>query len=326
MAKSIVLAADRPGGHTNIRAMELYNRLKDVADRQYLYSRRRLLRGMQRRIFFPWIVGRLAKQYDCLWCWGVRQIEYFRGPVIVDIDDPTFTAAEIKLLNQANVQLVVTTTRQLRRQLGRAGCQKPIAVIPSGWNPENLALSSPADQQAGKPAGRLVIGCCAPYLKPLDIKLLLDSLGIIKQRLSDFEIWLIGQAGPWLNDYLEQYSEIKLLGYKPHRQLLQFVSGFDIAVYPRTVDYGGRFSIKLIEYLGCGIPVVANSVAEAFLVQEAGGGLVVDKTGFAEAILKLAVDPQLRRRLGDKGRRYAADYSWEGIAQRYRREVFEKCL
>lgn len=319
MTKPVVLLADRPSSHTNIRTLELWDQLQDIAEWKYLYSQYRLLRGIQRRILFPVRISCVTRNFNFLWCWGLQQIEYFKGQVIVDIDDPNFSNKETERLNKPNVHMVVTTTQQLKERLIKSGCEKDIRVIPSGWNPERLRKERRTDGEK-RP---LVIGCCTPYLLEKDLKILLDTLDLITRKLDDFEIWLIGAASPWLKDL--KYRQIKLLGYVPHKELLNYISKFDIALYPRAVDYGGRFSIKLIEYLGCGIPVVANLVSESFLVQDSRGGIVVDKSGFGEAILQLAHNPGLRKELGEKGREFAKNYSWKEISRRYRQEVF-KCL
>jgi glycosyltransferase involved in cell wall biosynthesis len=67
-----------------------------------------------------------------------------------------------------------------------------------------------------------------------------------------------------------------------------------------------------------GVPVVATpEVGAAAIVQEAGGGMVVqgDPEPLGAAINRLINDPALARRLGEAGRRYVAEHcAWPCIA------------
>ncbi len=48
----------------------------------------------------------------------------------------------------------------------------------------------------------------------------------------------------------------------PHTEVLNYVSAFDIGLFPREVDAGGYASIKLLEYMACGVPVIGTRVSE----------------------------------------------------------------
>lgn len=83
--------------------------------------------------------------------------------------------------------------------------------------------------------------------------------------------------------------------------------------------------MKLIEYMGCGIPIVANKVTEANIVVQAKSGVIVERVEeFAEAIIALLRDPFLRKRLGENGREFAREFDWDYLARRYETEVFER--
>jgi glycosyltransferase involved in cell wall biosynthesis len=102
------------------------------------------------------------------------------------------------------------------------------------------------------------------------------------------------------------------------------VANFDIAVYPRRVDLGGRFSVKLAEFMACGVPVVSTNVSESFVIAEAGGGIVVESPeAFVQALVTLARSPDMRRSLGEAGRRFGQSLDWDMLAVRYQREVLD---
>jgi glycosyltransferase involved in cell wall biosynthesis len=100
---------------------------------------------------------------------------------------------------------------------------------------------------------------------------------------------------------------------------MEYVSAFDIGVYPRTLDLKGRSSIKVLEYLACGVPVVGFAVDEMRLAAKAGAGIAVDGVGaFAEALAALANDPGRRAQMGEVGKKEAARYDWEVLSLQYR--------
>jgi len=76
-------------------------------------------------------------------------------------------------------------------------------------------------------------------------------------------------------------------------------------------------SVKIFEYFACEKPVVIAQAGEsARIVEESQGGIVVapgDAKAMAEAIRRLFQDPDLCRKMGQKGRQY--------VSSRYSREV-----
>jgi glycosyltransferase involved in cell wall biosynthesis len=93
-----------------------------------------------------------------------------------------------------------------------------------------------------------------------------------------------------------------------------------VAMQPSTNNYVG-LSNKLFNYMCCGLAVIVpEGSATADLVREADCGVAVDTTSagaIAGAIVKLARDPALRRRLGANGRRAIEQtYGWHKMAER----------
>jgi glycosyltransferase involved in cell wall biosynthesis len=92
----------------------------------------------------------------------------------------------------------------------------------------------------------------------------------------------------------------------------------------------GKCGLKVLQYMAAGLPVVANPVGvQAEMVQHGRTGFLVETADeWIEAILRLADDPALRRRMGQAGRqRVETEYSvaagaagWnqllEGLARR----------
>jgi phosphatidyl-myo-inositol dimannoside synthase len=88
------------------------------------------------------------------------------------------------------------------------------------------------------------------------------------------------------------------------------------------------FGIVFVEAGACAKPVIAGaSGGTGDAVQDRLNGLRVDGTSvdgtsvdaIARAIVRLAADPELRRRMGEAGERLVtAEYTWETVTERTR--------
>jgi glycosyltransferase involved in cell wall biosynthesis len=88
-----------------------------------------------------------------------------------------------------------------------------------------------------------------------------------------------------------------------------------IAVAP--IAYGVGIQNKVLEAMACATPVVATPQAVSALNLQAGeDALVAQKPAdFAQAILRLLNDRQLREKVGQRGRRYVeANHDWAAVS------------
>lgn len=85
------------------------------------------------------------------------------------------------------------------------------------------------------------------------------------------------------------------------------ISGFDIGIMPLVDEpfERGKCGYKLIQYMACGLPVVASPVGVNHQIVEHGvnGFLAETPEQWEEALRTLAGDPALRARMGQAGRR-----------------------
>lgn len=96
---------------------------------------------------------------------------------------------------------------------------------------------------------------------------------------------------------------------------------FDIGVMPLADSpwERGKCGYKLIQYMACGLPVVASPVGVNTTLVEPGvnGFLARDAAGWYEALVRLADDAPLRRRMGAAGReRVEKEYCLQVTAPR----------
>jgi glycosyltransferase involved in cell wall biosynthesis len=330
-------------GHVNQRYAELLPRLERVEPHLFVCSDRRLVRGAQfralrasRRIRYRVVLASAAKRYSSLLVADRRQIAYFAGRIVADCDDPKFTAEEIELLKRPNVAAYAVVNERVRKRFEELGVDKPCYVIPHG-----VALNSIDPSTVAEVAGRhrrdgeVVVGYMASWLLSRDdrggqhsvynVDHLLDLWDEISQKNPGACLWLLGGASKRIRSRCAAREDIRLLGRIPRDQVLEHVANFDVALYPRTEDRGYQAS-KVVEYMGCGVPIVSYDYEVTADIREAGAGLLVDTPReFVGAVERLAANKPLRAELGARGRRAAAARDWDELARQYS-AIFDRHL
>lgn len=163
----------------------------------------------------------------------------------------------------------------------------------------------------------------------------LGLLAFAKAKLSGAEYWIIGE-GPELASLqalAKEYGiekQVKLWGRLPREETLEKLSECHVLVHPSLHDSGGWVCI---EGMGAGRPVICLDL---------GGPAVqvTDQSGFrikadnpeqatqdmADAMVKLAADPELRVAMGTAGREIVKqNYSWDVVGRRLN-ELYEKVV
>lgn len=127
-----------------------------------------------------------------------------------------------------------------------------------------------------------------------------------------------GDARPSLERALAQagiLDRVTFTGRVPPDRVPQLLQDADVCVDPAPATYVNQRSTmtKIAEYLALGKPVVAYDLLET--VRTAGDAAVLvpagDSRAFAEAIIRLATESQLRSDLAAKARRRARVLTWE---------------
>ena len=118
----------------------------------------------------------------------------------------------------------------------------------------------------------------------------------------------------------EAISRVKVLPSQPREQVPGILAAADCAIIPLKTRLPGAVPSKIYEAMASGLPILLIAEGEPVRrVDDAQCGLSVmpsDLEAFRNAYLRIAGDPELRRRLGDAGRRAAeATYNREGIAE-----------
>lgn len=202
--------------------------------------------------------------------------------------------------------------RQVRRLVPDIG---PVAVTPFGVDTDRFA---PRPQ----PHDGIVIGTVKTLAPKYGIDLLLRAfaqLRLAADPSAALSLVIVGD-GPQraeleaLSRTLGIAAHVRFVGAVPHAEVPQWLNRFDLYVAASRLD-SESFGVAVLEASACGLPVVVSDVGglPEVVVQGETGSVVPreDVAALAQAIARLVVAPELRRRLGAAGReRVLAHYGW----------------
>lgn len=192
-----------------------------------------------------------------------------------------------------------------------------VYVAPNGINAEDVepapikSLKHPAIYTAGRLTERK------------GIPILLRAIKIAKSKVPDISLYISG-SGPKLNE-LKQLS--KKLDLEHNVNFLGFVSQQDLYSYYKSTDFfvicpiGFEHApVVLPEAMACKKAIIGSNIGGIpDMVEHNKTGLLVEPgnaSDLAEKILLLIKDPQLCRKMGQKGFEKIKNYNWVNIAKK----------
>jgi glycosyltransferase involved in cell wall biosynthesis len=315
----------------NIRYRRLFDLLHpEIHD---LYSERRWVRWCQRRALrwptLAWKFSRLDRRDRIFWATNWRHLRYVRRcPIVLDMDDPTFTPREVGALRASrNLVHLVVTTGTLKRRLREAGITTPITVIPNGVMPPTPELTGAGARErwaqrrwvplfgAGTLKATRVI-YAATLVRWHDIRLAIEAADRLPSDPAD-TCWLFVGRPEGFDPVKLRTGNRTFLDIVPHETLQGYLAGAHVGLYPRTQDFGGRMSIKLVEYGAFGLATLGVASSETEDFASAGAAAVAGPAGFCRLVTEYVRDHERLRALGARARGLAAGLEWPCLAQRY---------
>ncbi|MCV2877668.1 glycosyltransferase family 4 protein [Sedimentimonas flavescens] len=283
----------------------LYAGARSKAQTAALFWRRLKTIVTQRSAELLWL------EYEALpWLpWPLERWALPHGiPLVTDYDDAVFHRYDLHknpliratLSNKidrimAASQLVVAGNAYLAERARHAGAKR-IEIIPTVVDAENYGMAPlpPAD-------GKLRIGWIGSpstwdeYIAP--------RAGLF-QSISNGNNAIFRAVGAASEAKAEDWLEILPWSEETEVQLIQ---GMDVGLMPLTDTpwARGKCGYKLIQYMACGLPVVASPVGVNREIVEHGvnGFLAETETEWREALTTLLSNSELRERMGIAGRR-----------------------
>jgi glycosyltransferase involved in cell wall biosynthesis len=254
-----------------------------------------------------------ARDFDLLWVekeflpWMPAWIEELlaRQPYVVDYDDAVFHRYDLhrsalirRLLGRKidrvmqNAALVVAGNEYLKERAVSAGAKR-VEILPSVVDAD---LYAPALARAsGFTVGWIGSPVTARYLD--HIRPALEML--INGGQAQVSLIGAGEAIKWEN------ANVHTLPWHEESEI-QNIQRFDVGIMP-LVDgpfERGKCGYKLIQYMACGLPVVASPVGVNRQIVEHGvtGFLAESEQDWQRALMFLRENPAKRREMGLAGR------------------------
>ncbi len=277
---------------------------------------------------------------------GVRAAASAGRPLVLEVNSPLVLElertrglafpglarrAERRILGSAAVVCAVSGV--LREMLVELGVERErVLVTHNGVDLERYAFPDRAAARraaraalglAPEPApGELVLGFVGYFRAWHRLDVVLGALGA--PALASARLVLVGD-GPARAE-LERLGRERALGarllfagVRPHGEIPALLPAFDMALVPAINPYASP--LKLFEYLAASLAVVAPDQDNLREVLGGDEALLVppgDVDAMRAALESLAGDPELRARLGQRGRAAIerADLTWKGNARR----------
>jgi glycosyltransferase involved in cell wall biosynthesis len=272
-----------------------------------------------------------ARDYDALWVHyelfpylpgAFERIGKWAGkPIVVDYDDATFHTYDNsrhslvrRLLSQKLVPLLKNASAAccgnlyLRDYVSQY-CQHTI-VLPTVVDTNRYI---PVEREN---AGPVVIGWIG---SPSTWEFVRPVLPLLRNLVEEFGV-IFRAVGAGDGAKRDLFPGLDLVNWSEAREIAM-VQNMDIGIMPVTdgLFERGKCGYKLVQYMACGIPVVASPVGVNRSMVELGptGFLARSDSEWRDGLVQLISDPGLRASLGQKGRaRAVADFSLAGQADR----------
>jgi glycosyltransferase involved in cell wall biosynthesis len=179
----------------------------------------------------------------------------------------------------------------------------------------------PSSNGAGPQCLALYVGNLEPYQ---GIDLLVDAAALLP-RDSSLRIQVVGGPVAAVERFRKKAAErgahdrIQFLGPRPLAHLHDLLAAADILLSPRTKGY--NTPLKLYSYMESGRPILATRLRTHTQVLDDSTALLAEPEAgaYAEGLVRLAADEDLRRKLGEAAERHVRrEYSPTSFSSRVR--------
>lgn len=257
-----------------------------------------------------WIEGEL---FPYLPHWLESVLARFARPYVVDYDDALFHKYDLsanplvrRLLGRKIDRVmhgsacVIAGNRYLAARASRAGAAR-IEIIPTVVDEKRYAVSDHADIEAP------VIGWIG---SPATEEYLLDNREVLEQACARHGARLL-LVGP-RTEVAGQFGSVvpEVVAWSEDSEAAT-IARMDIGIMPlRDGPWErGKCGYKIIQYMACGLPVVASKVgANIDIVRDGENGfLAAEAAGWRDGLEQLILSRPLRKRMGLAGRARVED-------------------
>ncbi len=191
-------------------------------------------------------------------------------------------------------------------------------IIPNGIDYDRFACPAPPFEKYAKSGPNILF--VGRLEKRKGLKFLLRAMVGVWDHFPSARLIVVG-TGPLLEDYRRlvesrRLENVEFVGFVPSDDLPRYYQSCDIFCAPSTGQES--FGIVLLEAMASGSPIVASDIdGYRSVVNHGVEGFLVppkDEQALALCLVRLLSDADLRKKLGQAGRRKAKQFSWDKVA------------
>jgi glycosyltransferase involved in cell wall biosynthesis len=193
------------------------------------------------------------------------------------------------------------------------------AIIPNGIDRDFLHVPSEEDDYI------LFFSRIDIYQKGLDT--LINAFGLVAEKFKDLRLVLAGYATSSIENLMklippELKSRVSYVGFVSGEEKLRLLSKAKVFILPSRLE---AHPISVLEALACSKAVLVSNIPELRYIEENEIGVTFQRGSSRDLADKLSVlleNKSIRQHVGEKGRKFAANYLWDDIAREF--EMFLK--
>jgi glycosyltransferase involved in cell wall biosynthesis len=265
-------------------------------------------------------------------------------PIILEVNDSALVERSRPLKNKRmavwferrifkNADVLVTISTYFKNRILSYNIHSgKVHVLPNAINPDILdpqRYEGYAVKKKYHLESNFIIGFVGLFVPWHGLLVLLDVFAKLAAKNDSMHLLLVGD-GPERATIEGRIREIDLkdkvtiTGYVLHHRVPAFIKTFDVAVMPNSNEHGSP--MKIFEYMSMAKPIVAPSYSPIQEVLADGKNALLfepnDEKGLCLALETLIDDEELRRRLGENGRRdVLAKHTWQNNAVQILRKL-----
>ena len=190
--------------------------------------------------------------------------------------------------------------------------------------PENVRVSSPGVddlyQPGGEKAAYPLIVAAGRLMPPKRFDELIRICLEVRREHPELELVIVGDGyqTPHLRDLIRSLDAcdwVRLAGYVSEAEKLSL---FQRAWAVASASIAEGWGMTLTEAAACGTPAVATRISGHLdsVVHDESGLLATSSREMVEQLSAIITDTELRARLSEGARKYAAEFTWETCAYR----------
>lgn len=218
---------------------------------------------------------------------------------------------------------IITVTKTTAHELGQT--QTPKYVVPCGVDCEQWCPKTEERQSARAELGfqdeHVVVGFLSRFIRTKGLLHLIKIFRWIIKDLPHARLLLVGDGPLYtkVDRMITKYDlqdHVVMAGFQPWDKTPAFLNAMDIFAFP---SYKEAFATALAEAMSCGLPVVSSINDGALELIENGetGFLAENHEDFYIALMKLAIDASLQKRIGENGRNFIQKHcNWPVVAEK----------